>query len=185
MYSPHKGQWGGALMFSLSALTNGWANNRDAGDLRRHCPHYDVTVMWAVVTWQGCEGTKIIVLMAAMRHTLLYCIYATCITILQLPGPRQMGHMSCAPAFSISCSTWPGVVTMSHIILLWAHWGLNKMADILHRIFWDASITAVWKGEQRHGRTDRRRWRSAPSVRSSVRLYLLHSTLDCQIEVYC
>ena len=26
-------------------LTNGWANNRDAGDLRRHCAHYDVIVM--------------------------------------------------------------------------------------------------------------------------------------------
>ena len=44
--SPHKGQWRGALMFSLiSAWTNSWANHRDAGDLRRHCPHYDVTVM--------------------------------------------------------------------------------------------------------------------------------------------
>ena len=26
-------------------LTNGWANNRDAGDLRLHHAHYDVTVM--------------------------------------------------------------------------------------------------------------------------------------------
>ena len=44
--SPHKGQWRGALMFSLNwAWTNGWVNNRDAGDLRRHCAHYDVTVM--------------------------------------------------------------------------------------------------------------------------------------------
>ena len=35
--SPHKGQWRGALMFSLTcAWTNGWTNNRDAGDLRRH-----------------------------------------------------------------------------------------------------------------------------------------------------
>ena len=24
---------------------NGWANNRDAGDLRRHHPHYDGAVM--------------------------------------------------------------------------------------------------------------------------------------------
>ena len=24
---------------------NGWVNNRDAGDLRRHHAHYDVTVM--------------------------------------------------------------------------------------------------------------------------------------------
>ena len=31
--SPHKGQWRGALMFSLiCAWTNGWANNREAGD---------------------------------------------------------------------------------------------------------------------------------------------------------
>ena len=44
--SPHKGQWGGALMFSMmSAWTSIWANNRDAGDLRRHHAHYDVTVM--------------------------------------------------------------------------------------------------------------------------------------------
>ena len=46
--SPHKGQWRGALMFSLiCAQTNGWVNNRDAGDLRRHRAHHDVTVMSA------------------------------------------------------------------------------------------------------------------------------------------
>ena len=46
MNSPHKGQGRGALMFSLiCAWTNAWANNRDAGDLRRHHAHYDVTVM--------------------------------------------------------------------------------------------------------------------------------------------
>ena len=44
--SPHKGQWRGALMFSLiCARINGWVNNREAGDLRRHRGHYDVTVM--------------------------------------------------------------------------------------------------------------------------------------------
>ena len=44
--SPHKGQWRGALMFSLiRARINGWVNNREAGDLRRHRPHYDVIVM--------------------------------------------------------------------------------------------------------------------------------------------
>ena len=41
-----KGQWRGALIFSLiCAWTNEWVNNRDAGDLRRHRAHYDVTVM--------------------------------------------------------------------------------------------------------------------------------------------
>ena len=44
--SPHKGQWRGALMFSLIYVwINGWVNNREAGDLRRHHAHYDVTVM--------------------------------------------------------------------------------------------------------------------------------------------
>ena len=44
--SPHKGQWRGALMFSLiCARINGWVNNREAGDLSRHRAHYDVIVM--------------------------------------------------------------------------------------------------------------------------------------------
>ena len=44
--SPHKGQWRGALMFSLiCARINGWVNNRETGDLRRHRTHHDVIVM--------------------------------------------------------------------------------------------------------------------------------------------
>ena len=44
--SLHKGQWRGALMFSLICVwINGWSNNREAGDLRRYRAHYDVTVM--------------------------------------------------------------------------------------------------------------------------------------------
>ena len=31
--------------FLVCAWTNGWATNRDAGDLRCHCVHCDVTVM--------------------------------------------------------------------------------------------------------------------------------------------
>ena len=44
--SPHKGQWRGALMFSsICVLINSWVNNREAGDLRCYCAHYDVIVM--------------------------------------------------------------------------------------------------------------------------------------------
>ena len=52
--SPHKGQCSGALMFSLiCAWINGWVNNREAGDLRGHLAHYDVSVMHiiSVITW--------------------------------------------------------------------------------------------------------------------------------------
>ena len=45
--SLHKGQWRGALMFSLICVwINGWVNNLEAGDLRRYHAHYDVNVMW-------------------------------------------------------------------------------------------------------------------------------------------
>ena len=48
--SPHKGQWRGALMFSLICVwINDWVNNLEAGDLRRYHAHYDVIVMWLVV----------------------------------------------------------------------------------------------------------------------------------------
>ena len=44
--SPHKGQWRRALMFSLiCAWINGWVNNREDGELRRHHAQYDVIVM--------------------------------------------------------------------------------------------------------------------------------------------
>ena len=49
--SPHKGQWRGALMLPLICVgINGWINTREAGDLRRYCANYDVSVMcgkWA------------------------------------------------------------------------------------------------------------------------------------------
>ena len=44
--SPHKGLWRGALVFPLvCAWIIGWVNNREAGDLKHHHTHYDVTVM--------------------------------------------------------------------------------------------------------------------------------------------
>ena len=62
-----KDQWRGTLMFSL-IWTNGCANNRDAGDLRRHRAHYDVTVIilkgqkrsgraMGHLVWVACERT--------------------------------------------------------------------------------------------------------------------------------
>ena len=50
--SPHKGQWRGALMFTLiCARINACVNNREAGDLRRYRPHYDVIVMTMDDIW--------------------------------------------------------------------------------------------------------------------------------------
>ena len=44
-----------SLVYSLiCAWTNGWANNRDADDLRRHRDHYDVTEMHSIRTATSC-----------------------------------------------------------------------------------------------------------------------------------
>ena len=44
--SPHKGQWRGALVFSLICVwINDWVNNHEAGDLKRYRTHYDAIVM--------------------------------------------------------------------------------------------------------------------------------------------
>ena len=80
--SPYKGQWRGALLFSLiCAPTNSWPNNGDAGDLRRHRTHYYVIVMWrlfssvhwilewehwkthVVLNWQLCKPCQFFVFM--------------------------------------------------------------------------------------------------------------------------
>ena len=54
--SPHKGQWRGALMFTWICIwINGWVNNHEAGDLRRHRGHYDVNVMKSWI----CNGLHI------------------------------------------------------------------------------------------------------------------------------
>ena len=45
--SPHKNQWRGALIFSLICTwINGWAIDREAGDLRRYRTNFDVPVMY-------------------------------------------------------------------------------------------------------------------------------------------
>ena len=55
--SPHKGQWRGALVFSLMcARINSWVNNREAGDLRRYRHHYDAIVMWHLKQWSSEHG---------------------------------------------------------------------------------------------------------------------------------
>ena len=64
--SPHKGQWRGALIFSLiCAWTNGWVNNRDAGHSRRHRAHHDIIVITSELDWlkiritdTNCDGVE-------------------------------------------------------------------------------------------------------------------------------
>ena len=67
--SPHKGQWRGVLMFSLiCAWINRWVNNSEAGDLRRHRGHYDVTVIY----WRACGHRLLSALMNVKQYASIY-----------------------------------------------------------------------------------------------------------------
>ena len=90
--SPHKGQWRGALMFSLICVwITGWINNREAGDLRRYCSHYDVTVMGSntvcvVILWD-CPLTLVKIDRQTIR---IHCNpVAHCIQNTRLLAPGQ------------------------------------------------------------------------------------------------
>ena len=49
--SPHKGQWHGAVMVSLiCAWINGWVNNREPGDFRRH----QIQIKFEWILWNCC-----------------------------------------------------------------------------------------------------------------------------------
>ena len=78
MNSPHKGQWRGALMFSLFCVwINSWVNNRDAGDLRGYRAHYDVIVMatWALVSVHHGNPRRIVGIIKT-KHTRLPIRYS-------------------------------------------------------------------------------------------------------------
>ena len=71
--SPHKGQWRGALMFSLICVwINDWVNNGEAGDLRRYRIHYDVTVMY-LDTWRQRDMETLSIAILPILHAEYNC----------------------------------------------------------------------------------------------------------------
>ena len=77
--SLHKGQWCGALMFSLIYVwINGWVNNGEAGDLRCHRAHYSVLpkVFWApVLRTSGSWNLPVRMEGSLVRNFNMHCWY--------------------------------------------------------------------------------------------------------------
>ena len=92
MNSPHKGQWRGSLMFSLICVwINGWLNNGEAGDLRRHRVHYDVTVMQSHLSTTHTRGPHMRFLWWALskkmpRNCYNDCTHGTTHQIISFPS---------------------------------------------------------------------------------------------------
>ena len=121
---PHKVRWRGALMFSLiCARINGWVNNRETVDLRRHRAHYDVNVM--------CNSYDV---------TILF-------TYKQTSGPLSLSHISkdgekwqlfkkstsFTPADKHSPSDSRSGKNNNNKNITW--WGRDKMSTVFQTIF--------------------------------------------------
>ena len=72
--SPHKGQWRGALMLSLiCAWINGWVNNREAGDLKRHRAPYDVTGYVKLCSYLMKKYSRVLGIVEAYTNVCIFC----------------------------------------------------------------------------------------------------------------
>ena len=91
--SPHTGQWRRTLMFSLIyAWINGWVNNREAGDLRRHRNHYQVIVMIYYAT-KCVSGRFWLEIVLICKFVMVYVIELFPITMYQnqwITNPPQL-----------------------------------------------------------------------------------------------
>ena len=84
--SPHKGQWRGALMFSLiCAWINGWVNNHGADNLGRQRAHYDVIVMYLGAIHQA-KVPYILALISWWKfHKIPLASRKMCISVVHVP----------------------------------------------------------------------------------------------------
>ena len=130
--SPYKGQWRGALMFSLiCAWINGWVKIGEAGDLRRHRAYYDVTLMlrsiativycthrylfcrFKVVGWEKYnEWRSLIILILIEKRYLLYQKHAHVVFRCGYPDSKVHGA-NMGPTWVLSAPDGPHVGPMN------------------------------------------------------------------------
>ena len=106
--SPGKGQWRGAVKFSLIyASMNCWVNNREAGDLRRYRAHYDVTVMLKFYPRSTSKTSKI---RSQYRNTMFSGIWHNIISF------DLMGVSLC-----YLLNFWQRYCLRLHSYIIWCH----------------------------------------------------------------
>ena len=95
--SPQKGQWRGALMYSLICVwINGWVNNREADDFRSYHAYYDVTVMTKSQNLVHNVSDVLSLGLILTTRISLYCIWCcpgiSCVFLCDLFGFTGLTH---------------------------------------------------------------------------------------------
>ena len=125
-FPPHKGQWRGALMFTLiCARINGWVNNREAGDLRRYRTHYDVIVMTPQIL--KMIGNSI-------NHPLVYMIN---ISFQQGIFPKEHNIANVLPLFKANLYS---IITAPCLCYVYCQRSMRRLCIIVWPDSWKISI---------------------------------------------
>ena len=132
--SPHKGQWRGALMFSLiSVWINGCVNNHEAGDLRRHRAHYDVIVMICArwfnlqfdVRYQAVIGAKHGIIERKLKKFQQSCTPRACI--------HQLQRKSCCLHILLTSQNHKQCMQLDNKISYYLQWRLKSRGAVCDR----------------------------------------------------
>ena len=112
--STYKGQWRGALMFSLICVwINGWANSRGAGDLRRHRAHYDVAVIYNWL-WQRLLYTN-----QANAYSSVYLFKNEILIHSMIHTEKTASHVMIFDVLKSSALAGISRVVETHTLLAW------------------------------------------------------------------
>ena len=155
---PHKGQWLGALMFSLIyAWINDWVNNREAGDLRRQHGHYDVIVSsWpnAVIRpfyprpnacVENTESSNMAYLTSVSVSEIGWHLYTMTVTI-DFAGPFLESEMSSAVKFTDGTSVFPSLLLTNERVWVYASTWLIYLSSKMN----NTSLTLICFQQSRH-----------------------------------
>ena len=113
-----KGQWRGALMFSLiCAWMNGWVNNGEAVYLRRHRAHYDVIVMLPRSALTPIKWTNFSSILFYSPIKINRQIYAADPYLLLSTSKMSLWKSNCAPCLcTISITLFLMIVSVCNTI---------------------------------------------------------------------
>ena len=149
-------RWPGALIFFIYAWINGWVNNREADDLRRHRAHYDVTVMewWWLEHFTRPFGYSysLYVYVECQKHKSQCSNWLIYPPLLPHPPTPQPPDPTPTPTPNIQnhfiLKTWWSFVTTNsfphHMNPVWQYWWRQHFMDAWSSDAVSVVITAIW-----------------------------------------
>ena len=146
------------MFYLICVWINGWVNNREAGDLRRHLGHYDVSVMhyfsivihiWdasfllfqIVINRTNVHGSRVIILFLAKHQTVIH-------KILRIPAQTLWRLYNCPRTSEVTLQDTGKLIKgilreTDNTMTTWQCW-----------LYWMSSVQKIHHSEWRHNERD-------------------------------